>query len=406
MAGAARYREVFAVGEFRALLASHLLSIIGDQLARVALAVLVFDRTGSPALAALTFALTLVPELIGGPLLAGIGDRRPRRAVMIGCDLARAALVAFMAVPGLSLWLLGALLVAVQLVGSPFKAARAAILPEVLAGDRFEVGTSVLFTSLQIGMLCGYGAGAPLVAWLGTGWALLIDAGTFAASAVVVAAGVGPHPPVRTDPAKPVPLGGFRETAALVWRDRRLRYLVAMASLVGFYAAPTGLAVPYAAQIGAGTAAAGLLLAALPAGSALGAVLLTRLVDPERRRALLGPLAVATCAALLPMGLAPGLAVAVGLCALCGLLSGHDSVSVATFTRTVPAANRGQAYGLALAVLRAAQGVGIALSGVLAEVTTPSTAIAVFAAIGTAAGCGVAVGWQRARSATVAGTTG
>src|SRR5436190_23483101 len=114
---AARYRDVFAVAEFRVLFASHLVSIIGDQLARVALSVLVFSRTGSPALAALTYALTLIPDLVGGPLLAGLADRLPRRRLMITCDLSRAGLVAVMALPGVSLWLLGGLVVAVQLAG-------------------------------------------------------------------------------------------------------------------------------------------------------------------------------------------------------------------------------------------------------------------------------------------------
>lgn len=138
----------------------------------------------------------------------------------------------------------------------------------------------------------------------------------------------------------------------------------------------------------------------MPSGqtTALGSALLTRLVPPARRLALLGPLAVATSAVLLPIGLVPGLGVTVALCALCGLLSGHDAIAVATFTRSVPAERRGQAYGLALAVVRATQGLGAALAGVVAQFSSPSTAIAVFAVLGILAGTGVAVGWWRARS--------
>jgi hypothetical protein len=70
--------------------------------------------------------------------------------------------------------------------------------------------------------------------------------------------------------------------------------------------------------------------------------------------------------------------------------------------RAVPDESRGQAYGLAAAALQAAQGLGIALAGLLAELSTPATAIAVFAAVGVLAGSGAAAGWQRARSATAA----
>jgi MFS family permease len=401
---AATYRDVFAVGEFRILFVTLLVSIAGDQLARVALAVLVFGRTGSPALAALTYTLTLVPELAGGPLLAGLADRCPRRTLMITCDLSRTGLVAIMAVPGMPLWVLGALLFAVSLAGAPHKAARAAIMPTILAGDRYEVGLGVIFAAIQAGILGGYAVGAPLVAGLGPEWALLLDAATFAMSAVLIAAGLGPYPAAAAAGTPPAALPAFRALVGLVWRDRRLRYLLAFGCLAGCYTVPAGLAVPFAAQIGVGTAAVGLLLAALPAGCTLGSALLTRLVPPGRRLILLGPLAVATSAVLLPFGLVPGLGVAVALCGLCGLLSGHDAIAMATFTRTVPAERRGQAYGLAAAVVRGAEGLGPALAGVVAQFSSPSTAIAVFAALGVLGGTAAAAGWRRTLSATPAGS--
>jgi predicted MFS family arabinose efflux permease len=392
---------VFAVGEFRALFVAHLQSVLGDQLARVALAVLVFDRTGSPGLAALTYALTFIPDLVGGPLLAGLADRYPRRALMVQCDLARAALVGVMAIPGMSILALCALLLAVQLAGAPFKAARAAVVPAILAGDRFVVGNGIMNSTFQVGLLGGFAAGAPLVAWTGTGWALVLDAATFAVSAVLIGVGLRPHLPRETEAAssrRTTTLASLRAGSRLVWRDRQLRVLLAMACLAGFYVVPMGLAVPYAAQIGEGTAAVGLLLAADPAGTALGAVLLTRLVPPEWRLRLLGPMAVATSAVLLPSAVAPGLWVTVGLWMVCGLLGAHDTVTSATFQRAVPDHSRGQVYGLASAALRAAQGLGIALAGLLAEVSSPATAIAVFATVGVVAGSAVAVGWHRVRS--------
>src|SRR5207249_4540325 len=54
------FRDVFTVAEFRALWLSQFLSVIGDQLARVALTVLVYDRTRSALLAAVTFVASIV----------------------------------------------------------------------------------------------------------------------------------------------------------------------------------------------------------------------------------------------------------------------------------------------------------------------------------------------------------
>lgn len=71
----AGFGEVLRVPEFRAMLLAELFSIVGDQLARVALALLVFQRTDSAALTALTYALTFVPSVLGGALLSGLADR-------------------------------------------------------------------------------------------------------------------------------------------------------------------------------------------------------------------------------------------------------------------------------------------------------------------------------------------
>ena len=135
------FREVFAIAEFRALWMAQLLSVVGDQLARVALTILVYDRTRSALLAAVTFVVSIVPTFIGGLTLAWLADRYPRRAVMIACDLARCAVVLVMAIPGLPLAGLVALLFLVTLIGAPFASARAAIYPDVLTGDRYVLGT-------------------------------------------------------------------------------------------------------------------------------------------------------------------------------------------------------------------------------------------------------------------------
>src|ERR1051326_5068197 len=102
----ATFGAVFAIGEFRALWLAQILSVAGDQLARVALTLLVFDRTHSPLLAAVTYAASIVPTFLGGILLSSLADRLPRREVMIACDVIRALLVCAMVVPGVPIALL------------------------------------------------------------------------------------------------------------------------------------------------------------------------------------------------------------------------------------------------------------------------------------------------------------
>src|SRR6478752_10289052 len=103
------------LSEFRTLWAAYAQSILGDQLARVALSLLVFERTDSPGWTAATYALTTLPALLSGVLLSGLADRFPRRTVMISCDLVRMVLVGLMVLPGMPLPLLAGLLVLAQL---------------------------------------------------------------------------------------------------------------------------------------------------------------------------------------------------------------------------------------------------------------------------------------------------
>jgi predicted MFS family arabinose efflux permease len=393
---AASYRDVFAVAEFRRLWFAHVLSVAGDQLARVALTVLVFDRTASAGLAALTYAVTYLPDLLGGATLGGLADHYPRRTVMVLADVGRAGLVAVMAVPGVPLLAQVVLLAVVQLLAVPFATARQAVLPDVLAGDELTVGLGVFAMTYQAGLVLGFGGGAAVVAGLGTSGALWVDAATFAVSAAVIRLGLRRHAP-RGSSATQSTWAKVRAGWRVVAVDGRLRSLLALACCSGWYVVPEGLAVPYAAQIGGGPAAVGWLLAANPVGMVAGMVLLKR-VPPSRRLRLLGPLAVATSLVLLPTGWAPGLVVTVALWMVSGACSAHNMIVQAAYVTTVPEELRGRAVGVAMAALRAAQGLAIVLAGLAAQFLPPSLVITVAAAAGVFAAAGAAVAWSRASS--------
>ncbi|MDX6250047.1 MAG: hypothetical protein QOF10_3407 [Kribbellaceae bacterium] len=394
----ARWRDVFGHAEFRALFLAGVLSVAGDQLARVALSVLVFDRTESAGLTALTYALTYVPDLLFGPLLAGFADRYPRRRVMIITDLARAVLVAAMAIQALPLVVVILLLVALQAFGSPFNAARAATLPVVLPGDHYVLGKAANDMVVQFSQVLGFGTGGLAVVAVGTSGGLLLDSVTFLLSAALITFGVRSRPAPAHHGDEPR-RSYFKDLAAgtsLVLRTPKLRALVALATVAGFYVTVEGLAVPYADQIGGGPEAAGLLLAASPAGAVAGMWLIT-LWSPERRMRLLGPLALAACVPLVFCALKPGLAVTVLLWALSGMASSYHLPASAAFVQAVPDRQRGQAFGVASTALKSSQGLGILAAGLLAEPFGPSTALALMGAAGVLAAAAAGAAWARAR---------
>ena len=112
--------------DFRLVWEAQLLSELGDWAARVALALLVFNRTHSPALTATVTAVGMLPWLGIGQALAALGDRFPRRGVMVGCDVLRAVLYLAMTVTH-PIWLLLVFAFIAASAAPPFEAARAEI---------------------------------------------------------------------------------------------------------------------------------------------------------------------------------------------------------------------------------------------------------------------------------------
>jgi MFS family permease len=172
-----------------------------------------------------------------------------------------------------------------------------------------------------------------------------------------------------------------------------------LAWLAAFYVVPEGLAPSYVAAIGGGTAAVGVLMAADPAGSALGAGLFVRLVPPHVRSWLIGPLAFAAGIPLILCGWAPGLAVSILLLAATGLCSAFQVQASTTFMRIVPDHHRGQAFGLAQSGLIAVQGLGIAAFGLIGDHIGAPHSIALAGVIGALLAIWFGISWERARRA-------
>jgi predicted MFS family arabinose efflux permease len=396
----ATFRDVFAVAEFRALWMAQLLSVIGDQLARVALTVLVYDRTRSALLAAITFAVSIVPTFIGGVTLAWLADRYPRRAVMIACDLVRCALVLVMAVSGMPLAVLVALLFVVTLVGAPFTSARAAIFPDVLSGDRYVMGTAVALTTYQFAQVLGFGAGGAVVGFFGTRTSLVIDAATYAGSALIVRALVRPRPApaaAASEARVASRLAGIAAGARLVLASPALRTPMLFGWLAAFYNAPEGVVTPLARDLGGGALTVGVILAAQALGQTVGALGFSRFVAPAARLRLMAPLAVAACAVLILFVLRPDLVISLLILGASGLFASYQMAANAAFVTAAPQEQRSQAFGLAQGGMSLGQGTVMILAGAAAQHYLPARVIAVCGAVGAVLALAIAVGSARGR---------
>ena len=372
--------------------------MVGDQLARVALTVLVYDRTRSALLAAVTFVVSIVPTFIGGVTLAWLADRYPRRGVMIACDVIRGVLVLVMAIPGMPLAAMVALLFVVTLTEAPFSSARAAIFPDVLSGDRYVMGTAVTLTTYQFAQVIGFAVGGTIVGVFGPGTSLVVDAATFAASALIVRAWIHPRPAAaaRRHHESSWP-AGVLAGARIVLARPALRTPMVFGLLAAFYSAPEGVAAPLAGAVGGGPAAVGVILAANSLGQTAGAIAFSRLVAPPTRLRLMGPLAISACAVLVLFFWKPDLSISLLILVASGLCAAYQLAANAAFVGAAPQEQRSQAFGLAQGTMSLSQGVVMILAGAAAEHHSPALAIAVCGAVGAVVAVAVSVSAARDR---------
>jgi MFS family permease len=412
------FRDVFAVREFRPLFGTFLLSTAGDELARVALTVLVYQRTSSPLLSALTFAIGHLPWLLGGPLLAAFADRLPRHRVLISTDVARGVLLAGMAIPGTPLPLLLGLLFLVSLCAPPFESARSALMADVLEGDRYALATSLTNITLQLAQVVGFLAAGALVAVLDPSAALLIDAATFAVSALWLSVRLKRRPaPVAEGGEGPRSL--WQDTAdglRLIGRSPQLLAIIAIL-WVGtlFTYASEGVAAPLVEELGQGTTASiGILLAANPLGVTIGGLVIARLVAPDRRERLVVPLVMLSLAPILAAGLVavlvgPGtlpFAVVIALLFVSGLGAAWLIPLNVSFVRAVPSAYRGRAFGVAVSGLYGVQALGALGAGLGAEGASASAVLAVSGGLGLLAVVPALVAYRRTQGSVAADADG
>jgi predicted MFS family arabinose efflux permease len=389
-------RSTLANREFRTVWLAEAQSTLGDQLTTVALALIVYGRTGSALLAAIAYALTFLPALAGGLGLAQLADRYPRRTVLAGSAAVQAVFVGVMAVPGMPLVPLCVLVVLARLAGAPSNAAQNALTREIFDSDELYLRSQdIRGITTNTAMLLGLACGGFLVTTAGPSVALAIDA-TFAVSAFAL------HRWVAARPAADNGDGSWFGAIRWVAGQRRLRVLLGLSWLVGLAVIPEGLVAPLAREIGAPDQAVGWLLAADPLGFVVGVFLMSRYVSATTRKRALGVLAIVPTACLLVFSVRPDLVLSLVALAAAGAAGAYIVTVGASFITWVPNELRGGAGGLYRTGLRVAQGVGVALGGAVAQwLGSATTAITIAGAAGVVLGIPLAVSWARLqRSAT------
>jgi predicted MFS family arabinose efflux permease len=362
--------------EFRRLWTADVISLLGDWAGRLALTVVVLERTGSPGWAAAVTAVSLAGFVGIGQVLATFADRFGRIPVMLAADVARAALFAAMLlhVP------VGVLLLFAFLAGlatPPFEAARSAALPEVVPEHRYGDALALSGITVQASIVVGNALGGVLLVLVGARGALAINAASFLVSAVLVLGlrGTAAASPASGDSSVG---GSLRAGASNLFGDRMARRALAIIATTGALGTVgEALVVPYARTVGLGKGVVGLLAASVPVGTLIGTAVIARSEDHRTLLRHAGICTLVTSALAVPLfWLEVGGAGAFVAFIICG---GIFAVSIPTnvvIGTRLHRESRASAMGIAVGILMGGQAAGAAVGGVVASTVGPPRAIA------------------------------
>jgi hypothetical protein len=358
---------------FPQLATANLVNELGNWLGEIALAILVFDQTGSPiATAALFVAIHFLPALVGPPLVARV-EHLPAR-VSLGMLYAAEALVFGVLALLAEEFLLAAVLALAAIDGSLASAARA-LTRAAAAGALKPVGllregNAVLNICFTAGAAVGPALAGLVVAGASVQVALLADAASFlAVSGLLVSARGLPRAAPEVDGV----VARLRSGFAYVRSSPLLRRLLgAQALAFVFFAVVLPIEVVFAKEtLEAGDAGYGALLASWGAGMVLGSFAFAAL----GRASLPALLAFSTMAigvAYLGMGAAPSLALACAGAAIGGIGNGVQWVALMTSVQAVTAASyQARVVAMLEAIASAMPGVGFVIGGLVAAVLEP-----------------------------------
>jgi MFS family permease len=393
---------------FRRLTLVRFVDELGDWLGEIALAVLVFDRTGSPmASAALFLALQFIPAFATPPLVARL-ESLPSRPLLAGLNLAQAA--AFAALAVLAPHFLLVPVIAIAAVGSALAGAarsltRAAAVAAAEPHGLLREGNAVLNVGFTAGAAVGPALAGVVVATSGTRTSLFASAGGFALVAVLMATASG-LPRLHAEAAGWV--DRLRRAVVYVGKRPQLRlFLAAQAAAFVFFTIVIPIEVVFAKEtLDAGDAGYGALLASWGAGMVLGSVAFAFL----RRVSLRYLLPIATLGvgvAYLLTGVAPSLAFACAASVVGGAGNGIEWVALVTAVQQLTSAEyQARVASLVESVAKAAPGIGFLVGGATATLFTPRVSygvagIGVIAVLAVAAVALTRAGWRGEPAAEV-----
>jgi len=220
------YREVFANRSFTVLWAGQALAHLGQSITYVAVALYVYELTGSARDLSIALALQLLPWMVVGPVVGMLADHLGRKAILVVAYALQAALVALLPFTT-TLGQIYALVFLSGLMAPVTELTWAAALPSIVGQGLFVRGVSLEIVAFNAVNVVGPTAAGLLTSLVGARPVFFVVVACYlGATALALQASI-PGPP---KPDEPLSLRGLWrgqvEAIQLLSKDRILRYLV------------------------------------------------------------------------------------------------------------------------------------------------------------------------------------
>jgi MFS family permease len=176
--------------QFRLVFSAQAISVLGDNVVPVALAFAVLDLTHSASDLGLVLAARTIP-LVVFILIGGVwADRLPRQRLMVTSDLvhfmSQALMAALLVTGSANIWQLVVLQAVHGAATAFYRPASSGLIPQTVSRARLQQANALLFVALSVGTILGPVIAGVVVAVASPGWAIGLDAVTFAVSGAIL----------------------------------------------------------------------------------------------------------------------------------------------------------------------------------------------------------------------------
>ncbi|MGV3491857.1 MAG: MFS transporter [Devosia sp.] len=268
---------------FIAFAVSEVLSISGTRLSTIAIPWLVLTTTGSPVLTGIVAFAELLPYVIVRALAGPLIDRLGAKPLSVASEAASVIAVALIpllaAFNMLHVELLIPIVVVMGILRGPASAAKMAMVPDIAASAGLPLVrvTGVSGMVERLATTVGVGVAGGLIALIGAGPALLVNAATFALAAAIVQFGIPATPRAKPEGQGASYFADLAEGFGFLRRDAVLVGIIIMVAITNLLdqAGSTVMLPVWIIESGSDAAMLGLIFAAFTGASIGGAAIAT-----------------------------------------------------------------------------------------------------------------------------------